>query len=282
MHPPINEYAAARLRLCRKVAAKSRNGTEMTEKERILQVKDLDRSYTVTMQTGEKTEYPVLKKISFDVEYGEFIAIMGRSGCGKTTLLKTIGMMDKPTRGEVLYKNQSTAKIFGDNLARIRRKEIGFVFQDFYLMDSLSVKDNIMVPLILDGMPVQESLQKMGKYTEQFQITHLLNKKPYELSGGEKQRTAICRAMIADSDLLLADEPTGNLDSHSSRNVIRTLVDINEKYGKTVLLVTHDPGIASYAARIIFLKDGEILEDEKRVCPQEIFYQEIIHRMEFL
>ncbi len=254
----------------------------MTEKERILQVKDLDRSYTVTMQTGEKTEYPVLKKISFDVEYGEFIAIMGRSGCGKTTLLKTIGMMDKPTHGEVLYKNQSTAKIFGDNLARIRRKEIGFVFQDFYLMDSLSVKDNIMVPLILDGMPVQESLQKMEKYTEQFQITHLLNKKPYELSGGEKQRTAICRAMITDPDLLLADEPTGNLDSQSSQNVIHTLSGINEKYGKTVLLVTHDPGIASYAARIIFLKDGKILEDEKRKCPQETFYQKIVHRMEFL
>ena len=227
----------------------------------ILQVENLERSYTAISQEGKKIEYPAVRGITFGVYEGEFIAIMGRSGCGKTTLLKTIGMVDKPTKGKVCYKGRETTKIFGDRLARIRRKEIAFVFQDFYLMDSLSVKDNIILPLILDGMDPEEGLGKVERLSEKFQIFHLLNKKPYELSGGERQRTAICRAMVSDPELLLADEPTGNLDSHSSQNVIDTICKINQELRKTVLLVTHDPQIASYADRIIFFKDVEILDD---------------------
>lgn len=146
-------------------------------------------------------------------------------------------------------------------------------------MDSLSVKDNIILPLILDGMDPEEGLGKVERLSEKFQIFHLLNKKPYELSGGERQRTAICRAMVSDPELLLADEPTGNLDSHSSQNVIDTICKINQELRKTVLLVTHDPQIASYADRIIFFKDGVILDELKKGESQEAFYRETLERM---
>lgn len=257
---------------------------EQKERKMILQVENLERSYAAISQEGKKIEYPAVRGITFDVYEGEFIAIMGRSGCGKTTLLKTIGMVDKPTKGKVFYKGKETTRIFGDRLARIRRKEIAFIFQDFYLMDSLSVKDNIMLPLILDGIDPEEGLRKVERLSEKFQIFHLLNKKPYELSGGERQRTAICRAMVSDPELLLADEPTGNLDSHSSQNVIDTICKINQELRKTVLLVTHDQQIASYSNRIIYLKDGQILKDRKRKekVGREAFYQEILQEMLFL
>lgn len=154
--------------------------------------------------------------------------------------------------------------------------KLAFVFQDYYLMDSLSIKENIMLPLILDEADIQESKKKCEEMAEKFAITDLLDKKPYELSGGEKQRTAICRALIYNPDLILADEPTGNLDSASSEVVIHTLEEINKKMGKTILLVTHDPIIASSCDRIIFLKDGKVKEDLKRTGDKEQFYNEII------
>lgn len=245
----------------------------------ILQVENLERSYTAISQEGKKIEYPAVRGITFDVYEGEFIAIMGRSGCGKTTLLKTIGMVDKPTKGKVFYKGRETTKIFGDRLARIRRKEIAFVFQDFYLMDSLSVEENIMLPMILGQEKVDVMTKAARKYAEQFQISHLLKKNPYELSGGEKQRVAICRALINDPDLILADEPTGNLDSKSGQIVIDALVRINQEFGKTIVMVTHDPQMASYCSRIILLKDGVILDNLDHGDSQEAFYQEIIGRM---
>lgn len=249
---------------------------EMEKSKKILKVENLKKAYYSTSRTGESITYPVLNNVSFEIEEGEFVGIMGRSGCGKTTLLKAVGMLDKPDDGTIYYKDKDTKDIYRAELARLRRTEIAFVFQDYYLMDSLSIKENIMLPLILDEADVQESKKKCEEMAEKFAITDLLDKKPYELSGGEKQRTAICRALIYNPDLILADEPTGNLDSASSEVVIHTLEEINKKMGKTILLVTHDPIIASSCDRIIFLKDGKVKEDLKRTGDKEQFYNEII------
>lgn len=255
---------------------RKREIVEMEKSKKILKVENLKKAYYSTSRTGESITYPVLNNVSFEIEEGEFVGIMGRSGCGKTTLLKAVGMLDKPDDGTIYYKDKDTKDIYRAELARLRRTEIAFVFQDYYLMDSLSIKENIMLPLILDEADVQESKKKCEEMAEKFAITDLLDKKPYELSGGEKQRTAICRALIYNPDLILADEPTGNLDSASSEVVIHTLEEINKKMGKTILLVTHDPIIASSCDRIIFLKDGKVKEDLKRTGDKEQFYNEII------
>lgn len=249
-----------------------------SEKE-ILKVTDLKKSYYTVTPEGKEMVYPILKGISFDVKKGEFIGVMGTSGCGKTTLLKTIGMLEKPNGGKVLYKGMPTEEIYGDHLAEIRRKEIAFVFQDYYLMDSLSVRENIMLPLILNENDIEESEQTAAEVAGKFGIGELLDKKPYELSGGEKQRTAICRAMAEDPELIFADEPTGNLDSNSSQQVITALQQTNKEFGKTVIMVTHDPKMASYCDRILLLKDGVILGELKEEGDRISFYQKIIQKM---
>ena len=242
----------------------------------VLEVKDLVRNYRKSVIKESEEDVKVLKGISFQVAEGEFVGIMGKSGCGKTTLLKTLGMIDKPTDGTIKFMEEDTSELYGDKLADIRNSKIGFIFQDFYLMDSLSVEENIMLPMIISKQNINKMIAEAKKYAEQFQIEHLLKKNPYELSGGEKQRTAICRALIYNPDLILADEPTGNLDSASSEVVIHTLEEINKKMGKTILLVTHDPIIASSCDRIIFLKDGKVKEDLKRTGDKKQFYNEII------
>lgn len=247
--------------------------------QRILDVKNLERNYYTVNSEGERLTYRVLKGISFSARPGEFIGIMGSSGCGKTTLLKTLGMMNKPDGGEVLYKGVPTTKFYGDVLARVRREELAFIFQDFYLMDSLTVEENIMMPLILNEEDTRRSKKTAKRVAMQFGIGKLLDKKPYELSGGEKQRVAICRAMAADPELILADEPTGNLDSNSSRVVIKTLSRINQEMGKTILLVTHDPKVASYCDKIILLKDGKIIDILKKDERQKAFYHKILTNM---
>ena len=207
---------------------------------------------------------------------------MGKSGCGKTTLLKTLGMIDKPTDGTIKFMGEDTSELYGDKLADIRNSKIGFIFQDFYLMDSLSVEENIMLPMIISKQNINKMIAEAKKYAEQFQIEHLLKKNPYELSGGEKQRVAICRALINNPDLILADEPTGNLDSKSGKIVIDALNKISSEYKKTIVMVTHDPQMASYCSRLILLKDGVILEDLKNSGDQEAFYQEILGKMKEL
>ena len=176
----------------------------------VLEVENLIRNYQKSALKKSDEDIKVLKGLNFSVEQGEFVGIMGKSGCGKTTLLKVLGMIDKQTDGVVRFMEKDTSKLYGDELADIRREQIGFVFQDFYLMDSLSVEENIMLPMILGQEKVDVMTKAARKYAEQFQISHLLKKNPYELSGGEKQRVAICRALINDPDLILADEPTGN------------------------------------------------------------------------
>lgn len=241
----------------------------------VLRTSHLVRSYG---GSGEDS-VEVIKGISLTVREREFVGIMGKSGCGKTTLLKTLGMIDKPTGGQLEFMGKDTGKLKGDALAKIRLHQIGFIFQDFYLMDSLTVEENIMLPMILKREDKERMMKETYRYAGQFQIEHLLKKNPYELSGGEKQRVAICRALINDPDLILADEPTGNLDSKSGKIVIGALNKINQEYGKTVIMVTHDPQMASNCGRVLLLKDGMLLDELKKTKGAETFYHEIVGRM---
>ena len=249
----------------------------------VLEVENLIRNYQKAVGKKGKEDIKVLKGLNFQVEEGDFTGIMGKSGCGKTTLLKVLGMIDKQTDGTVRFMGQDTKGLSGDTLADIRRTKLGFIFQDYYLMDSLTVEENIMLPMILGQEDAQKMMDAAKAYAEKFQIDHLLNKNPYELSGGEKQRVAICRALINNPDLILADEPTGNLDSKSGKIVIEALRTINQEMKKTIVMVTHDPQMASNCRKIILLKDGVILETRERgEKSQEEFYQEIIGKMEEL
>lgn len=248
----------------------------------ILKVQHLIRNYEKPSKGEDKQEIKVIKDISFDIAEKEFVGIMGKSGCGKTTLLKVLGLIDRPTDGTVSFKNKEIRKLWDEELCDIRRRSIGFVFQDFYLMDSLSVEENIMLPMILDKADVNKCFECAKIYEELFEIEHLKKKNPYELSGGEKQRVAICRALINNPDLILADEPTGNLDSRSGAIVVKALEDINQNLNKTIVMVTHDPQVASHCNRIIFLKDGKILKDIRKEGTKEEFYFEILEMMKDL
>ncbi len=239
----------------------------------LLSVKNLVKDYQ--MPYAQENTVHVLKNLDFSVLENEFVGIMGKSGCGKTTLLKILGLIHMPTSGELIFKDKNVNRLWEDECADIRRREIGFVFQDFYLMDSLTVEENIMLPMILDKAKEKDCYENAKRYVGNFQIEYLVKKYPYELSGGERQRVAICRALMNDPGLILADEPTGNLDSKSSAQVIDTLTHINQKYGKTILMVTHDPKMASYCSRILLLKDGKILDTLRNKGDREAFYQEI-------
>lgn len=240
---------------------------------KLIETKKLVRNYKLT-ESNLKIE--VIKSLDLLIEKEDFIAIMGKSGCGKTTLLKLLGFIDKPTSGDIMFKGNSIRKFNKDEISDVRNKEIGFVFQDFCLMDSLSVKENIMLPMILSGEETDKMLSKSKELAKHFEISHLLNKNIYELSGGEKQRVAICRALINEPDLILADEPTGNLDSKSAQIVINSLKSINEDMKKTIVIVTHDAEIASYCKKVIFLKDGNIIGSINKNNNREDFYDNII------
>lgn len=256
---------------------------ELENLKDVIKVEGLYRSYAkIGTESGKKEAIEVLKGLDFAVEKQEFVGIMGKSGCGKTTLLKTLGLIDRPTKGTIYFCGKNAMKLWNDELADIRRRQIGFVFQDFYLMDSLNVRENIMLPMVIDKADAKDCIRKADEFAERFALSHLLEKNPYQLSGGEKQRVAICRALINNPDWILADEPTGNLDSKSGQIVVEALEEINEKMAKTVIMVTHDPQVASHCKRIIFLKDGIILEDLRRTGTTEEFYYEILARMKEL
>ena len=247
----------------------------------IIKAENLYRNYVVP-GTEKKEQIRVIKGVDLEIAEGEFVGIMGKSGCGKTTLIKVLGMIDKPTDGTVFFKDIDTKDLWKEELADIRRREIGFVFQDFYLMDSLTVRDNIILPMVLDKKKAKDCLKRGKELADQFEISHLLYKHPYELSGGERQRVAICRALINNPDLILADEPTGNLDTKSGEIVVEEFLRINEELGKTILMVTHDPAMASNCKRVILLKDGQVLEDIPRTGSQNEFYEEILEKMKML
>ena len=248
----------------------------------VLKAKGLVRNYQKVTKEGVKGEIKVLKGLDFEVEEGGFLGVMGKSGCGKTTLLKVLGLIDKQTEGSLKFMGKDTAQLHPDELADIRRKQMGFIFQDFYLMDSLTVKENIMLPMILSKEKSEIMSEMAVKLAKEFQIDHLLDKDPYEISGGEKQRVAICRALINDPELILADEPTGNLDSKSGQIVIDALKRINHELGKTVVMVTHDPKMAGYCEKIMLLKDGMILETLVKTGTNDAFYHLILDKMEKL
>ena len=249
----------------------------------ILEVKELVRDYSIISEDKkEKTQIHVLKGLDFSVEAGEFVGVMGKSGCGKTTLLKTLGLIHCPTAGSVWLEGADTGKLPEEDRADIRNRKIGFIFQDFYLMNSLSVEENIMLPMMIAKSEPEEMRKRAAVYATQFEIAHLLPKYPYELSGGERQRVAICRALMNEPELILADEPTGNLDSRSGQIVIDALGKISKELGKTILMVTHDPKMASYCGRILLLKDGVILKELKAGEDQDAFYREITGEMECL
>lgn len=220
----------------------------------LLTVNNLKRVYTTRFGGNKVT---ALKNINFSVEKGEYVAIMGESGSGKTTLLNILASMDRPTSGEVILNGENTINIDENELAKFRREHLGFVFQDFNLLDTFSIEDNIYLPLVLAGEGYKKMNDKIKPIAEKLGISNILKKYPYEVSGGEKQRTAIARAVITKPDILLADEPTGALDSKSTGDLLNTLSDIHED-GQTILMVTHSVRAASHAGRVLFIKDGEI------------------------
>ncbi len=238
----------------------------------ILQVKGLQKTYT-TRFGGNKVE--VLKNVNFSVEKGEYVAIMGESGSGKTTLLNMLAALDKPTGGSVLLDGQELSKIKESAVAAFRRDNLGFVFQEFNLLDTLSVEDNIYLPLVLAGKSYTEMEQKLKVIAEQLGIAGLLKKYPYEISGGQKQRVAVARAIITEPKMLLADEPTGALDSKATDELLRLFGKIN-RTGQTILMVTHSVKAASHASRVLFIKDGEVFHQiYKGNQTSEQLYQKI-------
>ena len=220
----------------------------------LLEVNNVRKVYTTRLST-QSTE--ALKNVNFAVDNGEYVAIMGESGSGKTTLLNIIATFDKATSGNVNLNNLDLSKLKDKDLANFRRDNLGFVFQDFNLLETLSVYDNMVLPLVLARRPISEMKQKVEPIAQMLGIKDLLKKYPYELSGGQQQRVAIGRAMITDPSLLLADEPTGALDSKSASNTLDLFDKINEN-GQTILMVTHSTVAASRAKRVLFIKDGLI------------------------
>ena len=220
----------------------------------ILQVKHLKKIYT-TRFGGAQVQ--ALSDVNFSVEAGEYVAIMGESGSGKTTLLNILAALDRPTDGEVLLNGNSLGAIREKDLAAFRRTHLGFVFQDFNLLDTFSLQDNIFLPLVLAGEDYQTMSRKLRPIAEELGIAELLKKYPYEVSGGQKQRAAVARALITNPRLILADEPTGALDSKSTDELLGLFEQINKK-GQTTLMVTHSVKAASHAQRILFIKDGEV------------------------
>ena len=220
----------------------------------ILEANNLKKVYT-TRLGGNQVE--ALKNLSFSVEEGEYVAIMGESGSGKTTLLNILAALDKPTGGQVILNGKNIVDIREKEISAFRRENLGFVFQDFNLLDNFSLKDNIVLPLVLSGVDYKEMERRITPIAAQLGILDILGKYPYEVSGGQKQRAAVARALIIKPELVLADEPTGALDSKATEDLLTLFNKINER-GQTILMVTHSTKAASHARRVLFIKDGEV------------------------
>lgn len=220
----------------------------------LLEVRNLRKVYT-TRLGGNKVR--ALENVNFSVEQGEYVAIMGESGSGKTTLLNIMASLDKPTSGQVILDGKNMADIRQKEICAFRRDNLGFVFQDFNLLDTLSLKDNIFLPLVLAGRSYQDMEERIKPLAEKLGIGDILAKYPYEVSGGQKQRTAVARALITGPRIVLADEPTGALDSRASDRLLRIFAQVNED-GQTILMVTHSIQAASRAGRVMFIKDGTV------------------------
>lgn len=241
----------------------------------VLEVTAMNKVYPGKVLTQALTD------IHLSIEQGEFVGIMGPSGSGKTTLLNMVSTIDQPSSGEVKIGGSNPYQMNKKELALFRRRKLGFVFQDFNLLETLTVGENIVLPLTLDNRRLSEMDALLQRVAGRLNITDILNKRTYEISGGQRQRTAIARAIITSPAILLADEPTGALDSNSSRIVMESLEDINRKEGTTLMLVTHDPMAASYCNRIVFIKDGKLAAEIHRGDNRQAFFQKIIDTLSF-
>jgi putative ABC transport system ATP-binding protein len=238
----------------------------------ILEVKGVQKIY-ITRFGGNQVK--ALENVNFSVEAGEYVAIMGESGSGKTTLLNILASLDRPTKGSIMLDGMELTSVKEGEMAAFRRKNLGFVFQEFNLLDTFSIKDNILLPLVLDKQNEKEMMEKVEKVAASLGISDILEKYPYEVSGGQKQRAAAARAIITEPKLLLADEPTGALDSKSTDGMLKIFSEINEK-GQTILMVTHSTKAASHAKRVLFIKDGEVYHQLYRGDSSvEDFYEKI-------
>ena len=238
----------------------------------VLEVKNIEKYY------GNKSNLTkAIDGISFNIEEGEFVGIMGASGSGKTTLLNCISTIDRVTAGKIIINNQDITKLKGNKLNKFRREELGFIFQDFNLLDTLTAYENIALALTIQKVNPHEIDKKVKEIAEKLEISDILNKYPYQISGGQKQRVASSRAIITNPKMVLADEPTGALDSKSARQLLETFEHLNQKLGATILMVTHDAFTASYADRIIFIKDGKLFNELiKGEDTRKQFFEKII------
>lgn len=247
-------------------------GSERMITMSMLEVTNVKKTYTSRIGAA-KVE--ALKKVTFTAEKGEYIAVMGESGSGKTTLLNILAALDKPTGGTVMLDGTELSKVKEKETAKFRRDNLGFVFQEFNLLDTFTVRDNILLPLVLMGMSYPEMEKKLIPVAEKLGIAQLLDKYPYEISGGQKQRAAAARAIITEPKLLLADEPTGALDSKASDELLSVFSKLNAD-GQTILMVTHSVKAASHANRVLFIKDGEVFHQIYRGgCDNEELYKKI-------
>ena len=238
----------------------------------VLEVKNIEKYY------GSKSNLTkAVDNISFNVKSKEFVGIMGASGSGKTTLLNCISTIDRVTSGHIIINGEDITKLKGNKLNKFRREELGFIFQDFNLLDTLTAYENIALALTIQKVNAHEIDKRVKEIAQKLEITDILNKYPYQVSGGQKQRIASARAIITNPKLVLADEPTGALDSKSAKQLLGTFVTLNEKLGATILMVTHDAFTASYADRIIFIKDGKIFNEiTKGNDTRKQFFEKII------
>lgn len=241
--------------------------------EKIVSVNEVKKTYG----KGNQKKTQALKGISFEVEKGEFVGIMGASGSGKSTLLNLLATLDKPTDGKIQINQADVTKLSGNQLADFRSREIGFIFQDFNLLENLTAAENIAVPLSLQGAKSKVIHRRVAEVAKRLSINGILNSYPAQISGGQKQRVAAARALITQPTILFGDEPTGALDSNSARDLLDTMEELNQRDQVSILLVTHDPFSASYCQRILFIKDGVIYQEVKRENQtREAFYRQIL------
>ena len=238
----------------------------------ILQAKNVQKIYG-----SKENQYKALEDIDLEIKEGEFIGIMGPSGAGKSTLLNIFSTIDTPTSGDIIIADQNIVRMKEEKLSDFRRNQLGFIFQDYNLLDTLTVKENILLPLALSKVPAKEMKERVEEIADTFGIRDILNKYPYHISGGQKQRTAASRAIVANPSLILADEPTGALDSKSATSLLESLTALNEHNQSTIMMVTHDAFAASFCKRILFIKDGRIFaEIHKMQKSRQEFFQKIM------
>jgi len=244
----------------------------------LLKVQNVGKTYGKGANT-----FTALEHITFEVEQGEFVGVMGPSGAGKSTLLNVLATIDTPTTGDIVISNTNLAQMKDTQLADFRRDNLGFIFQDYNLLDSLTVRENIVLPLAIAKVPQKEIAARVERIAQLFGIRDLLDKYPYQISGGQKQRTASSRALVTAPKLIFADEPTGALDSKSATDLLESLSDLNQSHAATIMMVTHDAVAASFCTRVLFLKDGLIYSElYKGDKTRQAFFQEIMHTQSVL